>query len=527
MYFKKEWLLLCALLLLLCPAGKVSAEEADYTTTQYQVEGFGDGGSLSDANRGTYTAVAEETGKVVVSREDGISALYIEFDRVPTVWSLTNVATGEVVECGTNAFLHEYVDVVGLFTELPLSLELSFAKGIVISDVYAFSSGDMPSFVQMWNPPCEEADLLLFSTHSDDEQLFFAGMLPYYAIERGYNVQVAYVVQHFEAQGAKNHVRPHEQLDGLWVVGVRNYPVISEFPDLYAESKDRETALNQAITAFKGAGYSYDNFVDYITTCIRRFKPLVIVSHDLNGEYGHGAHVLAAQALTEAVEAAKDETLYPESAATYGTWDTEKLYLHLYEENPIIMDYDTPLESLGGKTPFEVSREGFNCHKSQHWTWFYRWIYGTADAPVNRATDIATYSPLHFGLYRTTVGADVNGGDFFENVTSYGERKEAARLEAERLEAERLEAERLEAERLEAERLEAERLETERLEQEKENSKDLSDKTSEAMKEALERMEALKEKREVVAMAAMVALVVILIALMLYYVRNKGKKHRK
>ena len=130
------------------------------------MEGFGDGGSLSDANRGTYTAVAEETGKVTVTREDGISALYIVFDRVPTVWSLTYAETGEVVECGTNGFLHEYVDVAGLFTELPKTLELTFAKGIVVSDVYAFSSGDMPSFVQMWNPPCEEADLLLFSTHS-------------------------------------------------------------------------------------------------------------------------------------------------------------------------------------------------------------------------------------------------------------------------------------------------------------------------------------------------------------------------
>ena len=33
---------------------------------------------------------------------------------------------------------------------------------------------------------------------------FFAGILPYYAIERKLSVQVAYLVQHFEASGVQN-----------------------------------------------------------------------------------------------------------------------------------------------------------------------------------------------------------------------------------------------------------------------------------------------------------------------------------
>ena len=271
--------------------------------------------------------------------------------------------------------------------------------------------------------------------------------------------------------GSKNHQRPHEQLDGLWTVGVRNYPVMSDFPDLYAESKDRNVAFEQAERVFASVGVTYDDFISYISECIRRFKPLVVVSHDLNGEYGHGTHVLCASALTEAVTYAADETKYTDSAQKYGVWNIEKLYLHLYQENQIQMNYDIPLESFGGKTAFEVSQEGFQCHKSQHWTWFYKWMYGTSDQPIKKATDILTYSPCQFGLYYTNVGNDVTGGDFFENVKSYEERyieaqEEAKRQEEERLEQERLEQERLEQERLEQERLEQERLEQERIEQE-------------------------------------------------------------
>ena len=36
------------------------------------------------------------------------------------------------------------------------------------------SAGELPDFVQIWNPPCEKADMMIITTHSDDEQLFFA-----------------------------------------------------------------------------------------------------------------------------------------------------------------------------------------------------------------------------------------------------------------------------------------------------------------------------------------------------------------
>lgn len=402
----------------------VYAHEAEYPSSTIEVEGFHNPGSIHDGNRDTYSDSGEE-GVVTVSLSEGIGALYIEFDRIPTEWTLTNPATGISIACGRNSFLHEFVDTADLFQDLPQTLVMSFDANTVVADIYVFSEGELPDWVQIWQPPCEQADLLLLSTHSDDEQLFFAGILPYYAVERELKVQVVYGVQHFERNKVENHQRPHEQLDGLWTVGIRNYPVMSDFPDLYAESKDREVAFAEASAEFAQAGVTYEDFVAYITECLRRFKPLVAVTHDLNGEYGHGAHVICSMAMTEAISSAADASQYPDSAKEYGIWQVKKLYLHLYEKNRIVMDFDVPLESFEGKTAFEVSQEGFACHVSQHWTWFNEWLNGTKENPIRRAADIETYSPCLYGLYYSEVGPDVEGGDFFEHIETYAERTRA------------------------------------------------------------------------------------------------------
>lgn len=496
---------------------KAEAKTAEYESIITQAEGFGKPERLFDEDRGTYTT-AKEDACITLSYEEGIQSIYIEFDRIPGNWILTDAESGETVNCGNYGFLHEYVDVAAMFGRepeaLPRELKLTFEEGTVIADVYGFTEGELPDFVQLWQPPCEEADLLLFSSHSDDEQLFFLGMLPLYAGEKGLQVQVAYVVQHFEVNKTQNHVRPHEQLDGLWTVGVRNYPVMSEFPDLYAESKDRETALTQTKKVYENAGYTYEDFLDYSVGCIRRFKPLVVVSHDLDGEYGHGTHVLCAAALTEAIGYAADETYVIQEKDTV-PWQIEKLYLHLYEENPIVMDYDIPLEHFGGKTAFEVSGEGFDCHKSQHWTWFYKWRYGTEARPIQKATDIRSYSPCKFGLYYTSVGQDVACNDFFENVKTYGMRyEEQARIEAEK-EAQRLKEE--------AEREALKKAALEKTEKEKAEAAELQKKleAEEQSREALEKAELERENKQKLIYGALLLCVIAGIAISILIWRRR------
>ncbi len=347
------------------------------------------------------------------------------------------------------------------------SLTLSFDDGVSISEIYAFGEGEAPDWVQIWDVPCERADLMLCSTHSDDEQLFFAGVLPYFAGELGLNVQVVYFTSPY-----KYHERPHEQLNGLWEVGVRNYPILGEFVDEFSET------LKDAYRHQENYGFTRDDMLRFQVEMLRRFRPLVVIGHDFKGEYSHGQHMINTDTLVEALELAKDPAVYTDTADKYGTWDTPKTYIHLYGENTITMDWDTPLEAFGGKTAFEVTRDGFRHHKSQHWTWFYRWIYGKGDDVIEKATDIKKYSPCKYGLYRTTVGLDSGIGDMFENIVTYKELEEQERLEEEskRAESESLRAEE-ESKRAESESLRAEeesRKESESLRAEEESRREES-----------------------------------------------------
>jgi LmbE family N-acetylglucosaminyl deacetylase len=209
------------------------------------------------------------------------------------------------------------------------------------------------------------------------------------------------------------HVREHEKLDGLWESGIRNYPVNGDFDDIYSET------LEQAKIS-----YSYDAVLEYVTQQIRTFKPNVVVTQDLNGEYGHGGHMLLAEAVCEAVDNSMSDTFFPEQAQTYGTWDVPKTYLHLYSENKIFMNLNTPLESLSARTAIEVAKDAYLKHESQQWCWFY-------------VSDTYEYSCAKFGLYRTTVGADTVTGyaadgsadagisaDMLEHITTYSKQKE-------------------------------------------------------------------------------------------------------
>ena len=278
------------------------------------------------------------------------------------------------------------------------------SDGMNICKLYAFGEGDVPSWVQQWNPPCDTADILLISTHADDEQLFFGGIIPYYAGELGLKVQVAYYTNYWN--GA--NVREHEKLDGLWTVGVRNISVNGDFDDIYATSL--ETAKEV---------YSYDDTVGFMTELIRRFKPLVVVGQDLNGEYGHGGHMITAAAICDAVQISADPDSYPDSAVKYGTYDVPKTYLHLYPENRIELDCRRTLSNFGGKTVLEVAQEGYLQHASQQWCWFY-------------VSDDYEYSCARFGLYRTTVGYDTTA-DILENVVTY---EEQGRIAAEKASSE-------------------------------------------------------------------------------------------
>lgn len=404
---------------------------------------------------------AGQNANLTLEYSSGIGSVYIIFDIEHGAYTVTNNDTGESRTWGDTGILHEFLDLEGAFGAAPKSVTIQFNENqVMINEMRIFSPGQVPSDVQRWDMPQENSvDLMLFSTHGDDEQLFFAGMLPYYAKELDYEVLVVYMTAHRNL----TKQRAHEMLNGLWAVGVTNYPVFGPFIDFF--TKD----ITAAYTMFALNGFPEEDITAYVVENIRRYKPKVAIGHDPMGEYQHGQHMVYSDVLQKAVQSTMDPAYFPELAEKYGVWDVPKTYLHLYTENPIVMDWDQPLESFGGMTAYEVTKNiGFPCHESQ--TEELSWYMRGADTAVQ----VANYSPCEFGLFRTTVGADVAKNDFFENVTTYAQDRQKAEEEAARLEAERLaEEERIRAEeeaaRLEAEqkaREEQERLEAERVAQE-------------------------------------------------------------
>ncbi len=333
------------------------------------------------------THMKMENAEIVITSEMPMGGLYIKYNGVPTEGTLDGNR-----KIAQNGFVHEYV-----FLDSPLSVRLEY-ENTDISEIYVFSVGEVPEYVQRWNVPQDNADILLCATHSDDDQLFFAGVLPYYAKIKRANVVVSYFVNHYDTYN-----RTHELLDGLWHCGVTNYPDISAFPDGYSES------VEGAVSFLEKNGFSYDDVLENRRLLLEKYKPLVCVLHDFDGEYGHGAHMLNTKSFVEAAQ------------LTTG-YKPEKIYVHLYEQEKIVLSLDEPSAALLGLSPFQVSQEAFEYHKSQHWTWFYQWIYGK-NGEITSSQQIRSYNPAEYGLYYTSVGEDVNKNCFLENVTLYSDRE--------------------------------------------------------------------------------------------------------
>lgn len=411
--FLRKWVGLCWLALgaaLLPLSADAEAELLPGLELVTYNSGFGSLDKLFDGNAQSGTA-AGENACLTLERQEGIGSLYLTFDYESPNYTLTDNQTERTVSLGEKGFAHDFISLEDVFGHPVASVTIRFPKEQVkLWEVQAFAPGEPPEWVQRWRPCWEEgADLALFSTHGDDEQIFFAGLLPEYAGERGYRVQVIYLTNHRNMTG----VRVHEMLNGLWAVGVRAYPVFGDFDDFL--TYDRE----EAFRIFERLGWPKETLLGFVVEQLRRFRPLVAVGHDFAGEYGHGQHMAYAQLLAEAVERSGDEAQFPESAQRWGAWEVPKTYFHLYGEHPVVLNWDQPLECFGGLTAFEVTKlRGFPCHETQQYPVFCRQLY-----PFDRAAEVERYSPCRYGLYRTQVGEDEACDDFFEHLICYDQQR--------------------------------------------------------------------------------------------------------
>ncbi len=521
--FLRRWAgaLLCLLLVLsLVPAARAADQKATKINGRKAVTAQNGIGSISSLFDGELTVgiSTQANAQITFSHSAGIGSAYLIFNAAYTPYTVTNEDSGETLTFGENGFIHDYLDLEAAFGTLPTSVTFHFEEKVWLNEIQLFTSGTAPEYVQVWEAPEEgQIDLMLFSTHCDDDQLFFAGILPYYAAELDYEVLVVYLTTHQE----KEPHRQHEMLNGLYAVGVRTYPVMGTFSDFFSRS------MENAYKVFEAKNETKEELLGYVVEQLRRYKPLVAIGHDLlNGEYGHGQHMVYADLLCQALDVAPDATQYPELAEQYGTWEVSKTYLHLWPENTITMDWDQPLSSFNGMTAFEVTQQlGFPCHESQYqdFAWYL--------SRVKTAAAVTKYNPREFGLYRSTVGADVLKNDFFENVISHEELDRIA--EEERLAAEEEARRQEEAARLEEQRKQEE--EAKRLEEERKKEEE-AQRQEEARQESLAAAEALQlEAQRLAAEAALknrvllsvlcicIALIIILTVILIYRLKRRRR----
>ena len=312
--------------------------------------------------------------------------LYVCFADMPQSWAVEEKIDGkwQVVADGSTDYIHALVELNGQ-NRFRIVENSGITTRLKLNEVFVFGAGDLPDWVQRWEPTVEKADLLVLATHPDDELIFFGGTIPTYAVERKKNVVVAYMSYATAA-------RRSELLNGLWHMGVRNYPVIGTFGDSYSTHMDDMYAR-----------WGKEKVRRYVMGLIRQYKPDVMVTHDKGGEYGHGAHKVTSDASVYCVENAADASVLPALAEASGTWTVKKLYLHMGEENVIRMDWNVPLDSMGGKTSQQLAQEAFLLHVTQQKTSYV-------------VTDEGKTGNAKFSLVYTEVGPDTVGGDFFENV---------------------------------------------------------------------------------------------------------------
>ena len=257
-----------------------------------------------------------------------------------------------------------------------------------LREVYLFAENQVdPELAHDWQTSCDKADIMTIVAHPDDELLWFGGTIPYYAGQQGLKVQAVYMT-------CSDYQRRIELLNGLWHCGVRNYPEIAWKTD----RKDSDMDATYYI-------WGRDKTCAYLVSLLRRYRPEVVVTHDVNGEYGHSQHLATSDAVYQAVLKASDPDYDPESAERYGIWQVKKLYRHMGKDAGTIMDYDQPLSAFDGKSAYTVAKEAFDMHITQHETGHWR-VPGAGDP----------YDSTRYTLAFSTVGDDVLGNDMLENI---------------------------------------------------------------------------------------------------------------
>lgn len=384
---KKPLILFVLLLLtLLLPAAALADTAEDITTRcfmnnrEYNRHAPDD---LRDGNFATFFTGSALT--ITASEGEVIGSLELKWRTISMPGVIIKTQVGgkwvEVLRDGPH-FATQYIVLPEGVTAVRITPQTGKLE---LCEVRVLTPGEAPDYVQIWRDPPEKVDLMLFSTHPDDEVLWFGGLLPRYAGEEQRDVLVVNAVY-------AHYYRRQELLAALWTCGVDIYPVMLGYPN-------QQDSVPEVIAEWEVKNRQPK---DKMVALIRQYRPDVVVLHDTEGEYGHTAHMAFCWLGQQGVERAADPAEHPASAAEWGVWNVPKTYIHLYPENQLRMDWHQPLSAFGGKTGLQIAEEAFLCHASQQERWAVH--------------DGGEWDNALFGLWRTTVGPDTVKTDLFENI---------------------------------------------------------------------------------------------------------------
>lgn len=383
---KRFLMILLAVLVLYSVAYAGEAEEIT-PFASLSSSGTYDAESVRDSRYITVWASRKAALKFLLPEEHLCYGLTLCFSGDPAgciiQWPNENGQYVDSIVIPAGGFVHQYIPLPGISE---WQIVPAAGEKLVLSEVRLYGEGELSAEVQKWQYLESKADLMIVAAHPDDELIWFCGTIPTYAVERRKACQVVMMTD-------PSNARRSELLDGLWAAGMRYYPVIGPFQDRSSSSADE---------AYRYWGGSR-TVVPWLTSQLRHYRPDVVLTHDEKGEYGHGAHMATCSAVKKAVVSAADPGI--EDLKNLPPWQVHKVYIHLYPENRIDMNWMIPLSSFGGRTSYEVISEALLKHRSQQ--------------PLDHLMNPGGKHDCNwFGLWFSDVGDDVKKDDFLENIPS-------------------------------------------------------------------------------------------------------------
>ncbi len=209
------WILLLSLLCVLSASAEEAPEITDQCTFTQSGKQIRDVSHILDRDYGTYCTILSGRALEAESQGEDIGGIFIQFHDRTVACTLEARVRGvwkKVADCGD--YLTEWFSVP-MYTDAVRLVNTGRSR-MFINEFYVYGYGVQPARAAKWHTG-EKCDLMLISCHPDDEVLWFGGLLPTYARERGYEVQVVVVVP-------STPERRLELLDSLWHCGVTRYP---------------------------------------------------------------------------------------------------------------------------------------------------------------------------------------------------------------------------------------------------------------------------------------------------------------